>query len=245
MHVCVSVCTCSPDKNTMSYRREIKGGKSLENLLFPPHFQARLMSKNNHHHCFSALITEFVWKCFFCCCFFSSGTLLSSSGGIISSADVPCGIQRDDGGRGNSLSLSHSSRLEDVSRSPFDALQNEHNIALLSSEEISKRQLKELKPLWSECRAHSWLMSHCCHLFRSLSYLCNFYQIKYVKIKLKSEGNATYFKKVHSDSIRLIASDFYKIDANLKKNYVNLSKNDQSSYYWKRGVTLAYICGAD
>lgn len=53
------------------------------------------------------------------------------------------------------------------------------------------------------------------------------------------------FQEKHSDSNRLIASDFYKIDANLKKNYVNLSKNDQSSYYWKWGVTLACICGAD
>lgn len=60
MHVCVSVCTCSLDKNTMSYQREIKGGKSLKNLPFPTHFQARPMSKNNHHHCFSALITEFM-----------------------------------------------------------------------------------------------------------------------------------------------------------------------------------------
>lgn len=77
--------------------------------------------------------------------FFSSGTLLSSSGGIISSADVPGGIQREDGGRGNSLSLSHSSRLEDVLRSPFDALQNEHNVTLLSIAGIAKKTIEGIK----------------------------------------------------------------------------------------------------
>lgn len=52
-----------------------------------------LMSKNNLHHCFSALIPVFVFFLFF----FSSGALLSSSGGIISSVDVPGGARREDG----------------------------------------------------------------------------------------------------------------------------------------------------
>lgn len=61
-----------------------------------------LTSKNNPHHCFSALITVFVWKRFFSS---SSGTLLSSSGGIISSMDVPGGTQRKDGEGGKEREL--------------------------------------------------------------------------------------------------------------------------------------------
>lgn len=62
-----------------------------------------MTSKNNSHHCFSALITMFVGKRFFSS---SSGTLLSSSGGIISSMDVPGGTQREDGEGGKERELS-------------------------------------------------------------------------------------------------------------------------------------------
>lgn len=61
-----------------------------------------------------------------------------------------------------------------------------------------KRQLKELKPLWSESLTNVYTVvtrrgKKGCHLFQYLSYLCYFYQIKYVKIKLKSEENTTMF----------------------------------------------------
>lgn len=142
---CVCVCACTWYKYDVIQKGEKRRKIGVKSAV-STHFQSRPMSKNNPHHCFSALIPVFVWKCsvsFFV--FFSSGTLLSSSGGIISSVDVPGGIQREVGGRGNSLSLSHSSRLEDVSRSPFDALQNEDNIALLSSNEISKKTIEGIK----------------------------------------------------------------------------------------------------
>lgn len=57
----------------MSYQKEQNGGKSVENLSFPHISSLGRCLKNNPHHCFSALIPMFVWKCFclfFFVCFF-------------------------------------------------------------------------------------------------------------------------------------------------------------------------------
>lgn len=53
----------------------------------------KLMSKNNLHHCFSALIPVFVFFFFS----FLRAHSFPSSGGIISSVDVPSGTRREDG----------------------------------------------------------------------------------------------------------------------------------------------------
>lgn len=154
----VCVCACTWYKYDVIQKGEKRRKIGVKSAV-STHFQSRPMSKNNPHHCFSALIPVFVWKC--SVSFFVFFLQAHSFHPLVASLALwtsLVGSREKSEGEGTRCRCPTAADWRMCRGARLMLYKTKTTSLCWAATRSQKRQLKELKPLWSECRAHPWLM---------------------------------------------------------------------------------------